>query len=265
MANSPAFQFYPKDYLGDKNTIPMTTLEHGAYFLLLLHCWEEDGLPGDLGDLADMARLSVEDFTSMWGRRLKKCFVWNDKKNVYENPRLLKEIKKQKAWKKKKSDAGKQGADKRWHQTGNGDGTAMALPSTAMANDSSSSSSLSSSSSVSSVEESAHTGRILSGLLLNLGLEKFTPTEEREWTQHADLAFRNRFTADEFLEYHAERVRTGKGYRIKPDYITEGLSAFVQSKKARRVETLPSLDQLIADREANDEAARRMHEVERVQ
>lgn len=114
MAYSPAFQFYPGEYLGDKNTIPMTTEENGAYCLLMWVCWEQDGLPESLEDLAEIARLPLKKFEPLWNRRIKKCFFWDDKKKVFFHSRFVKEIKKQKAWSKKKSDAGKKGMESRW-------------------------------------------------------------------------------------------------------------------------------------------------------
>lgn len=125
MAYSPAFQFYPTDYLGDKNTIPMTTEENGAYCLLMWFCWENDGLADDMDELADLARLPVERFTPMWNRRIRKCFEWDEKKKRFFHPRLLKEIKKQKSWKKQKSEAGKIGMAKRWKERGKSDNTVI--------------------------------------------------------------------------------------------------------------------------------------------
>lgn len=132
MPYSPAFQFYPGDYLGDKNTIPMTTVMHGAYCLLMWFSWENDGLPDDIEELADMAKLSVEEFTPMWSRRIKKCFVWDEKKKVYLHPRHLKEIRKQKSWKKEKSERGKKAAASRWNKTTSGDASAMHVHADAM-------------------------------------------------------------------------------------------------------------------------------------
>lgn len=143
MPHSPAFQFYPADYLGDKNTFPMTTLDHGAYCLLMWFSWEENGLPDDMQELADMAKMPVDDFTTAWDRRIKKCFVWDEKKKRWFHPRLLKEIKKQKAWSKKKSEDGKRGAAKRWNKKSNGDGIPLGDHCGRIAADSSPSSSLS--------------------------------------------------------------------------------------------------------------------------
>lgn len=141
MAYSPAFQFYPGEYLADKNTIPMKTVEHGAYCLLIWVAWEQDGLPDDMNELADIARLPVEEFVPMWERRIKKCFVWDEKKKLFFHPRSLKEIKKQKAWKKKKSEDGKKGAESRWGTKSSGDGSAIATHATPLPPNASSSSS----------------------------------------------------------------------------------------------------------------------------
>lgn len=140
MPYSPAFQFYPGEYLADKNTIPMTAEETGAYCLLMWVSWEQDGLPDDMEELADIARLPVEKFEPIWRRRIKKCFAWDEKKNVFFHPRHLKEIKKQKLWKKEKSAIGLKGAETRWGKKTSGHAKAMPRHTEAMPTDASSSS-----------------------------------------------------------------------------------------------------------------------------
>jgi uncharacterized protein YdaU (DUF1376 family) len=179
MAYSPAFQFYPKDFLADPNTIRMEPLHIGAYLLLLMECWDRDNrLPKDMEILAEVCRMTVEEFEPVWKKRLARCF--REKKTFFWHKRLAEEIEKQKEWKAKHSDSGKKGAEKRWaaereknnfsektsensgknsensqkksaevKPTENNDlqnGTAMASPSVAIASNSSSSSSSSSSS-----------------------------------------------------------------------------------------------------------------------
>ena len=44
---SPAFQFYPADYLSDSNTIAFTAEQDGHYLRLLCLCWLEGSIPAD--------------------------------------------------------------------------------------------------------------------------------------------------------------------------------------------------------------------------
>ena len=58
----PWMPFYVADYLGD--TRHLSTLEHGAYLLLIFHYWQRGSLPVDDGRLATITGLSAEE----WGR-----------------------------------------------------------------------------------------------------------------------------------------------------------------------------------------------------
>ncbi len=51
---------YVADYLGD--TGDLSTLEHGAYMLLIMHYWQRRGLPKDDEKLARICRLDTESF-----------------------------------------------------------------------------------------------------------------------------------------------------------------------------------------------------------
>ena len=53
---SPAFQFYPKDFLADSNVARMSNTEVGIYTRLLCYCWLEGALPLETEALAHMAR-----------------------------------------------------------------------------------------------------------------------------------------------------------------------------------------------------------------
>lgn len=115
MAHSPAFQLNVSDFRQDPKTIRMTTAEIGAYFLLLMECWDKDNsLPADIEHLADVARLSLGRFKRMWDERIGRCFVLDTPSQTYSHKRLAKEIRKQSGWSRVMSDAGKKGAAKRW-------------------------------------------------------------------------------------------------------------------------------------------------------
>jgi uncharacterized protein YdaU (DUF1376 family) len=61
----PYMPLYTSDYLGD--TFHLTTLEHGAYLLLLMALWNNDGeLPNDPEKLRKVSRLSRANWKKVW-------------------------------------------------------------------------------------------------------------------------------------------------------------------------------------------------------
>lgn len=111
---SPAFQFYPRDYLSSQKVSCMTLEEKGAYVNLLCHDWLNDGIPEDDEKLSKLSGLHEK-----WNRGgynlVKECFMPHPSKiGFLTNPRLQLERQKQEEWREKSSEGGKKGAEKRW-------------------------------------------------------------------------------------------------------------------------------------------------------
>lgn len=100
---SPAFQFYPKDFLTDENVDVMTLEQRGAYITLLSKCWIEGSLPMDQTKLKAMCN-HPSNWNSIW-ESLTPCFIENGQGRLI-NPRLEKERKKQEEWRTKSRRGG---------------------------------------------------------------------------------------------------------------------------------------------------------------
>lgn len=153
MTTSPAFQFYPSDFLSDENVILMSNQAVGCYIKLLCVCWKEGSIPSDLSKLTKLCNETPENMAELWPS-LEPCFKQNSHGRM-TNPRLEREWLKQQGFRNERARSGKKGADARWLNVKNKriaiektdsseltdavlDGSAMILP---MANDGSSSSS----------------------------------------------------------------------------------------------------------------------------
>lgn len=120
---SPAFQFYPGDFLSDENVAAMSLEERGAYITLLCYCWKEGSIPAETKRIARLLGVRSQVITRLWPG-LEPCFrEASGKPGRLVNPRLERERRKQVARRKKLSEAGKKGADAR-----HGDGQATARP-----------------------------------------------------------------------------------------------------------------------------------------
>lgn len=168
MEKSPAFQFYPKDWMTDIKVILMDNEVKGMYITLLCVDWLEDGiLPEELPLICGLSEyikhvnpFNDEDsnFYDTALAQLSGCFMDHPyKPGFITNPRLLKERRGQEERRKERSEAGKKGAESKWKDSkenksnglppiakpSNKDDTAIVLP---MAKDSSSTPSATSSS-----------------------------------------------------------------------------------------------------------------------
>jgi uncharacterized protein YdaU (DUF1376 family) len=106
-ATSPAFQFYPKDFLSSTVVDDMSMTERGMYITLLSKCWLDGGLPTDMESLARMVRTKPANFEKMWRVSLFKCFV--ERNGKLQNPRLLVERRKQDEYRAKQAENGGKG------------------------------------------------------------------------------------------------------------------------------------------------------------
>lgn len=110
---SPAFQFYPKDFLTDSKVICMTSEQRGYYITLLCIDWLEDGFyPEDILKLAGYdwhhADGTLRDDSEEVRRVLEGCFVLHRSNPAkVTNPRLQKERERQSEWREKCARGGR--------------------------------------------------------------------------------------------------------------------------------------------------------------
>jgi uncharacterized protein YdaU (DUF1376 family) len=235
MSDSPAFQFYPNDFIADPNTMLMTAEEVGAYTLLMAFCWKEESLPDNMADLAKLSRLTKGKFKKAWETRISKCFEKNSDGN-FIHPRLERERKKQKQYRENKSRAGKMGANKRWNPTNpdnvppvddyqnegtpNGGANSGAIP-VPMANDGFSSSSSSSSST------SVSNNNIGAEEILEHARATFGVTMERV----NNCPVPEQFQYPAFMETYAKylwQMLTGKQWQVTPIQTAEHFRKLIE-------------------------------------
>jgi uncharacterized protein YdaU (DUF1376 family) len=108
---SPAFQFYPRDFLTDSHVIAMALPERGAYITLLCLAWMEGSLPVDHAALAKLCSVPIKAFERLWPA-LRPCFTVVEGRLV--QPRIERERCKQAAYREAQAAAGKASAAKRW-------------------------------------------------------------------------------------------------------------------------------------------------------
>jgi uncharacterized protein YdaU (DUF1376 family) len=100
---SPAFQFYPADFLSDRNVIVMSMQERGVYITLICHAWQSP-LPSDVAQLARICGVPFASFKKFWPA-IGVCFREQDGYLVH--PRLERERIKQLEYRRRQSDRGR--------------------------------------------------------------------------------------------------------------------------------------------------------------
>ncbi len=101
---SPAFQFYPRDFLLSRRVNRMSMTERGIYITLLAMCWIDGGISPDLDRVARDLGQKPSKFRTMWDRgALAECFT--EKHGRLINSRLEDERHKQNAYRAKQANA----------------------------------------------------------------------------------------------------------------------------------------------------------------
>ena len=115
MSKSPAFQFYPKEWLSSMDIMLMTPEQEGAYIRLLCICWESGdcSIPDDDRQLSMLSRLGEGWFKGSSTVVRNKFISHPDKPGFLTNERLLREAQKQADWARKCSAGGRKSAEKR--------------------------------------------------------------------------------------------------------------------------------------------------------
>lgn len=85
---SPSFQFYPSDFMSDPKVAAMSHEERGVYIALLCYAWMDEGLPGNIDEIADLVREPRFRFAKAWAK-VGKCFTLEDGRYVQKRQELV--------------------------------------------------------------------------------------------------------------------------------------------------------------------------------
>lgn len=107
---------YVADYLAD--TGHLSAAEHGAYLLLIMHYWQNGGLPNEDRRLARICRMSPDE----WADARETLFDMFDE--GWKHARIEEELQAARDI----SEKAKEKAAKRWHKPSNAEADASALP-----------------------------------------------------------------------------------------------------------------------------------------
>lgn len=110
---SPAFQFYPKDYLSDENQASMSLQETGAYIRLICRCWLEGSIPDDIVRVARLVGETSQQMKKCWPV-VRRCFREHPTEpGRLIHARLERERQKQLQHRRLQSEKGRASAAKR--------------------------------------------------------------------------------------------------------------------------------------------------------
>lgn len=98
----PWMPFYVADYLAD--TGHLTTTQHGAYLLLIMHYWRTGGLPPEDVKLAKITRLPLKTWSEVIRPNVEPLF-----QEGWKHKRIEHELKRQEGIQAKRALAGQKG------------------------------------------------------------------------------------------------------------------------------------------------------------
>lgn len=107
---SPAFQFYPNDWLGSQRVQMLTLEEEGAYMRLLCFCWQHGSIPSDP---VQAARLIGKGGSTTLATVVLAMFQPSPEAGRLVHDRLEAERQKQAAWREKSAAGGRKSAENR--------------------------------------------------------------------------------------------------------------------------------------------------------
>lgn len=107
---SPAFQFYPTDYLASQRVQMMTLEEEGAYVRLLCYCWQHGDIPAEPSQAARLIGKGASTTLATTVLAMFNPITGTDRMN---HDRLEAERAKQAAWREKSAAGGRKSAQSR--------------------------------------------------------------------------------------------------------------------------------------------------------
>lgn len=106
MSNRPWMPFYVGDYRAD--TLHLSAAQHGAYLLLIMHYWQQGGLPDDDDQLARIACMTLGEWKKH--RPVIRGFFGEG----WKHARVEREIVEASERYERRAKAGKKGNLARW-------------------------------------------------------------------------------------------------------------------------------------------------------
>lgn len=113
---SPAVLWWVRDWLTSRTVLSMPRAARSLYFDLLMRQWLDGSLPADTRVIASLSGETHGAFLKLW-QHVGPCFPAGSD-GLLRNGRLERERKLDEEYRSAKSDAGKNGAAKRWHTHG---------------------------------------------------------------------------------------------------------------------------------------------------